>query len=385
MREKVMHLAADGQISWLAAADMMGISPRQMYRVRALWQRHGLSALMDQRGRVPRRKRIKPQTVKALCELRRAGYRDFSVKHFYEHADIETRYGVSYSYVLRMLQDVGLADKAEGKGRYYRKRQRKPMTGMMVHLDASRHRWLGANEPMWDLLVALDDADGRMLYAKFVPEEDSLSCIAAIEHILRRHGRFTSLYTDRGSHFCTTSHKGQKPNPEQHTHIARICEALGIRHIRAMSPQARGRSERAFGTIQGRLPQELKLHGITDYESANRYLTEVFVPDFNRRFCHEPDLAESAFVPLGQEQDLSLLMSVQHQRKVQNDHTVSFENLKLQIPPQGHRFGFAKCKVTVHQFPDATFGISHLGVLLAKYTLKGELLTDKNINHFKAA
>jgi len=385
MREKVMHLAADGQISWLQAADMLGISARHMYRVRALWQTHGLSALMDQRGRVPRRARVKPETVNALCALRRGRYRDFSVKHFYEHAGIEATFGVSYSYLLRMLQDVDLAEKAEGKGRYFRKRDRKPMCGMMIHLDASRHAWLGPKAALWDLVVALDDADGQILYGRFVKEEDSLSCIAALEHILRHKGRFKSLYTDRGSHFCTTSHQGQKPNLEQHTHISRICEALGIKHMRAMSPQARGRSERAFGTIQGRLPQELAFHGITDYPKANTYLTDVFIPEFNQRFSHEPDLSESAFVPLAEEQDLTLLMSVQHPRKVHNDNTVSFQNLTLQIPPQGHRFGFAKCQVTVHQFTDGSLGISHLGVLLAKYTPKGGLLTDKNINRFKAA
>lgn len=385
MREKVMHLAMDGQISWLQASEMLGISARHMRRLRATWQRVGFSALMDQRGRVPRRKRVTSETVSGLCALRREGYREFSVQHFYEHAQIEQRFGVSYSYVLRLFQDLGLADKSEGRGRYHRKCERRPMTGMLIHLDASRHPWLGDKQPAWDLVVALDDADGRMLYARFVPEENTVSCLAALEHVLRQHGRFSALYTDRGSHFARTSQAGQRPDSEQRTQMARVCEALGIRHILAMTPQARGRSERAFGTLQGRLPQELARAAIGNYVDAQHYLDNTFMPAFNQRFTVPTELKETAFVPIDDNLDLSLLLSAQHSRVVANDHTVSFGNRKLQLPPQQHRFGFAKCKVIVHEFADASLGISHLGRLLAKFHTDGRLWTNTNHNTKHAA
>ena len=170
------------------------------------------------------------------------------------------------------------------------------MVGMLVHLDGSTHEWI-AGLPRQDLVVALDDADGRILYARFFPQEGTASTFTALASVVRNYGRFCELYTDRGSHFCQSAPAGDVAE-EQHGQVSQALRALGIQQILARSPQARGRSERACGTIQRRLPQELRHHGITDYDAANRYLQQHFIADFNRRFTVKPAQPESAFVKL---------------------------------------------------------------------------------------
>ena len=226
---------------------------------------------------------------------------------------------------------------------------------------------------MADLMVMLDDADGRILFARFFPQEGTASTFAALEAVVGRHGRFCELYTDRGSHFCRTSRAGEGPDERQEGQVSRALRALGIRQILARSPEARGRSERAFGTIQGRLPQELELAGSTDYEAANRYLDQTFVADFNHRFTVEPAQPESAFMPLAHI-DLRLLLSSQHERVVGKDNTVNFNRLVLQLPPASHRLHFVRCPVVVHEFTDHTIGVSYQGRLLATFDHQGDLL-----------
>ena len=243
---------------------------------------------------------------------------------------------------------------------------------MLLHLDASTHAWL-AGHPLWDLNVMLDDADGRILDACFVRQEGTASTFAALHAVLRRYGRFVELYTDRGSHFCHTSVAGAGPDAVQEGQVSRALRAVGIRHILARSPEARGRSERAFGTIQGRLPQELRVAGITDYAAANAYLVQHFVPDFNRRFTVTPAQAGSAFVPLVGV-DLELLLSAQHERVVRNDSTVPFNARTLQLPQRPERPHYVRCPVLVHEFAEGRLGISYQGQLLARYTATGALV-----------
>ena len=249
------------------------------------------------------------------------------------------------------------------------------MRGMLIHIDGTEHEWI-AGLSKWDLIWVLDDADGRALYGQFVEEEGTQSTFMALEHVLKHHGRFCELYHDCGSHFGRTSKAGAGPDEEQHGHVTRALNALGIRQIFARSPQARGRSERAFETIQGRLPQELRLAGIADYQQANAYLENTFLPDFNRRFTVEPQQKENAFVHL-LGFDLDLLLSVQHERVVRNDNTVSFKKMILQIPSSRQRPHYVRCPVLVHEFIDGTLGISFQGQLLIRYSMNGDLLVKK--------
>ena len=368
-RREVITKAIEGQLSWVAAADIIGVTPRQMRRIRRVIESKGMSAVMDQRGGRPRRKRVRAQTLREICRLKRGMYGDFSIRHFYERLTEQHGIAVSYTYVRQVLQEAGIVEKEPGRGRYRRRRERRPLVGMLVHLDASTHAWI-AGQPRQDLVVALDDADGRILYAEFVAQEGTLSTFQALTSIVREHGRFCELYTDRGSHFCRTEQAGQAPAEEQQGQVAQALRALGIRHILARSPQARGRSERAFQTIQGRLPQELRLHRITSYAQGNRYLKEVFVPDFNRRFTVTPAQSESAFTPLAGI-DLDLLLSAKHERLVHNDNTVTFKRVILQLPTTPTRMHFVRCPVIVHQFPNGQLGVSYQGRLLARYDADG--------------
>lgn len=371
-RNEVIVRAIAGKLTWIQAAEICGITARQMRRLKRRWEQRGYDGLVDGRRGTPRRRRVPMQTIAQLCALRRERYWDFSVQHFWEKATEEHGLRISYTWAKLALQAAGLAEKSPGRGKYRRRRERRARRGLLLHLDASTHEWL-PGQPRWDLVVVLDDADGRILFARFVPQEGTLSTLEALLHVLRRHGRFCELYTDRASHFCHTAEAGEAPTTAHRGQVSRALKALGIRQILARSPQARGRSERAFGTIQGRLPQELRAAGITDYAAANVYLERHFIPDFNRRFTVEPAESTSAFVPLGG-LDLELVLSVQEERVVQNDSTVRFQGRVLQLPPTRTRAHYVRCPVIVHQFPAGGLGVSYQGQLLARYDDTGQLL-----------
>jgi transposase len=368
-RREVIQKAIEKGITWQQAADICGVTARHMSRLRERYERLGVAGLRDGRTGKRQPRRIAEEVEAELCRLKREVYPDFSVRHFHEFAKERHKIAISETWTRMVLQKHGLVTKALGRGKHRRKRERRPMRGMLLHLDASTHTWI-AGVPMQDLVVMLDDADGRILYARFMEQEGTLSTLAALHHVLTRWGRFCEFYTDRGSHFCRTSKAGQGPDEEQQGQVSRVLKTLGIRHILARSPEARGRSERAFGTLQGRLPQELRLAGIQDYAAANRYLDEHFIADFNQRFSVEPTQPESAFTPLIGV-NLDLLLSIQHDRIVQKDNTIVFERLHLQLPKSQDRMHFVRCPVLVHQFLDGQLGVSFQGRLLARFSQDG--------------
>jgi transposase len=370
-RQEVIQKAIEKRITWQQAADICGVTARHMSRLRERHEQFGIDGLRDRRTGRRQPKRIADKVVSELCRLRCERYPDFSVRHFHEFATEKHGLSLSYTWTKMILQARGLAEKAPARGKHRRRRERRPMRGMMLHEDGSTHTWI-PGLPMRDLIVVLDDADGRMLYARFFEQEGTLSTLHSFEHVLRRWGRFCEFYSDRGSHFCHTTKAEAGPDLVQQGQVSRVLKTLGIRHILARSPEARGRSERCFKTIQGRLPQELRAAGITDYEAAGVYLEKHFMPDFNRRFTVEPQQAESAFVPLAGI-DLSLLLSVQTDRVVQRDNTVLFGGLTLQLPEVKERVHFMRCPVVVHELLDGTLGVSYQGRLLARFGIDGQL------------
>jgi hypothetical protein len=370
-RVEIILKALKKQITWIQAAIILNITARHLYRLRLRYEKFGIPGLKDGRGGRTMPRRIKAKVVEEICRLRREKYGDFSVRHFHQFLTERHKLKLSYTLTKTILQARGLAPKGSKRGKHRRRRERRPMTGMLLHLDASTHEWM-KGKPQ-DLVVGLDDADGRILYARFVEQEGTVSTLEALKHVLTKYGRFCEFYTDRGSHFCRTEKAGDDPAEVQNGQVARVLKALGIRHILARSPEARGRSERAFGTIQGRLPQELRLAGIADYHAANKYLEEIFVPDFNRLFTVEPAERESAFVRLTGV-DLRLLLSVQHERIVRGDNTVLFGKLALQIPKSSERCNYVRCPVLVHELLDGTIGVSFQGRLLARYGRDGEIV-----------
>jgi hypothetical protein len=261
------------------------------------------------------------------------------------------------------------------RGVHRKRRPRRPLPGMLLHIDGSHHRWF-QDERWYDLIVILDDATSEIYYAQLVEEESTVTVMAALRGVIERKGLFCALYSDRGSHFWLTPKVGGKVDPHRLTQVGRALRELGIQMIPAYSPQARGRSERNFGTWQGRLPQELRLHGIVNVEEANRFLREHYIEEFNRSFQVRAAERGTAFLPR-RSQNLDLVFSLQFERAVNRDNTVSFQHLRLQIEAVRWRATLAGCTVRVHQHLDGTLTITHGPQRLGRYSAEGNLLSPK--------
>ena len=219
-----------------------------------------------------------------MQRLYREEYADFTVKHFHEHLVERHGYRLGYTVTRLSLQSAGLVVKAKRRGAHRKKRVRRPLPGMLLFQDGSTHRWIATLGRDIDLVVTLDDATGRITSGLFVEQEGTMSSFLGLAETIAAYGLFGALYTDRGSHYFHTPEAGGKVDKTRLTQVGRALAQLGIRHIPSYSAQGRGRMERAFGTIQGRLPQELRFAGVTTMEEANTYLRDVFVPDYNARF-----------------------------------------------------------------------------------------------------
>jgi hypothetical protein len=292
------------------------------------------------------------------------------VQHFREKLGEDHGLGLSYTWVRQALQGAGLVKRGRKRGVHRKRRERRPLPGMLLHIDGSRHRWF-QDERWYDLLVILDDATSEIYYAQLVEEESTMTVLAGLGEVIGRKGLFCALSSDWGSHFWLTPKAGGKVDLHQLTQVGRALRELGVRMIPAYSPQARGRSERSFGTWQGQLPQELRLHGITTVEAANRFLREHYIEEFNGRFQVTAAQRGTAFVACPR-RDLHLIFSLQFERSVNRDNTVSFQNLILQIEPVKWRATLAGCTVTVHQHLDQTLSITYGPHRLGRFTAHGE-------------
>jgi hypothetical protein len=305
--------------------------------------------------------------------LYRERYQGFTVKHFHEHLIKDHGFGWGYTWLKLHLQWAGVVPKAPRKGAHRRKRERRPLPGMMLHQDGSRHAWL-EGQPALDLIVTLDDATGAIYSAFLVEEEGTASTFRALKEVFSEHGLPMSLYTDRGSPYFRTTKAGEidRGCPTQ---VARALAQLGVEHIGAFSPQARGRSERAFQTLQDRLVKELKLAGITTAEAANAFIREVYLPAHNARFAVDPAGEGSAFT-LIPGVNLDEILCVQEERQVMNDNCVSYRTLKLQIPESPMRPHFVKARVKVHVYSDGSHALFHGPRCIGRYDEKGRLKTN---------
>ena len=246
----------------------------------------------------------------------------------------------------------------------------------MLHQDASTHRWV--SEQVWDLVVTMDDATGEHTSMFFCPQEGTASSFHGLGQTIARYGLFASLYCDRGSHYFNTPQAGGKVDKHNVTEVGRALRQLGIEHIAAYSPEARGRSERAFQTHQGRLPQELARAQITDMGEANRYLEQTYRASHNREFCVAATLQGTAYVPFISG-SLPDILCEQYERTVGNDNCVSFEGLSLQLPSDELRHHYARSRVRVHRYVDNTVAVFHGPRKLAAYDAKGILATGKEV------
>jgi transposase InsO family protein len=315
--------------------------------------------------------------------LYREKYFDFNVCHFQEKLREQHGIALSYTWVKLALQGAGLVRKRGRRGVHRRRRPRRPLPGMLLHLDGSSHRWLGEGR-RYDLLVVLDDASSEIYYAQLVEEESTRTVLAALREVVEKKGLFCALYSDRASHFFETPKAGAKIDPHRLTQVGRALHELGIRMIPAYSPQARGRSERNFGTWQGRLPQELRLRGITTVEEANGFLRQEYVAEFNGRFAVAAAQPGSAFLPL-QGQDLERIFALQHERVVQGDNTVEIAHRTLQIEKSPWRNTLAGCSVIVYEHLDGTLSVGYGPHVVGRFNAQGMALMLPKARHRRKA
>lgn len=374
--QEVILRAIDGRLKWYQAAEILGISDRQMRRWKVRYERWGYDGLFDRRRQRPSPKRVALAVVRDVLTLYRERYFDCNVLHFHEKLRGVHGIGLSYSWVKTALQTAGLVAKEARRGTHRKARPRRPLPGMLLHVDASTHPWVPGLEGTQDLIAVLDDATSAAYYARLVPQESTRTTLAALHAVVEQQGGFCALYTDRGSHFITTR-TGRSPHRPQSatdpTQIQRALGQLGIELIPAHSPQARGRMERLWETWQGRLPQELRLAGCTTLAAANAFLTSTWVPSHNRTWTVPAAGEGTAFVPYTGGQ-LERICAVQHDRVVGNDNCVAFGRRRLQIPQASWRYSFAKCRVKVYEHLDGTLSIGHGPHTLGHYDGQGRLL-----------
>jgi len=372
--EDVYGRSYRGELSQQEAAEILGMSERTFRRWCTRYAAAGADGLYDRRlGRASAR-RGGVDEVMAMLELFETRYFDFTPWHFWEKLVAEHGFSRSYNWVRLTLQAHGKAAKAPRRGAHRRKRPRRPMVGMMLHQDGSRHEWVAGQ--WWDLIVTMDDATSEVYSGFFVAEEGTMSTFRALHEVIAAKGLFCSLYADRGSHYWHTPEAGGGVDRDNPTQVGRALGQLGIELIPAYSPEARGRSERMFGTLQKRLPQELRLAGIATMEEANRFLAEVFWPAHNARFACRPGEAGSAFVPVAG--PLEDILCVQEERVVAGDNTVRYHNRVLQIPADRHRHHYVKARVRVHEYPDGRLAVFHGPRCLARYDADGEMMESDN-------
>jgi transposase len=356
MQEVILRAMAK-KLTWWQAAEVLGISDRQMRRWRWRYEQHGYDGLYDRRRGKPSPRRVPVAVVEQVLELYREKYFDLNVRHFHEKLREEHGIELSYTWVKLALQGAGLVGRRRKRGPHRRRRARRPLPGMLLHLDGSRHRWFG-DERWYDLLVVLDDATSEIYYAQLVEEESTRTVLQALREVVQWKGVFCALYSDRASHFFLTPKAGEAVDRERVTQVGRALRELGIQMIPAYSPQARGRSERNFSTWQGRLPQELRLGGIATREAANRFLRERYVEEFNRHFAVPAAERGSAFLGCPR-RDLERVFAIQHERTVNRDNTVMLEHRCLQIDRTRWRATLAGCRVTVYEHLDGTLSIGY--------------------------
>jgi transposase len=370
--QEVILRAMSKQITWIQAAEILGMTPRNMRRYRARLEKGGYDGLIDRRTQRPSVKRVPMSEAERVLTLYREQYFDFNVRHFHEKLRDEHDIALSYSWVKNALQEAGLVAKSKKRGRHHKRRPRRPLPGMMLHIDGSTHAWLGADHERFDLVTVMDDATSEIYYARFVEEESTESVMAALLLVVQAQGVFCSLYSDRASHFVCTPKGATRPDRSIRTQVGRALEQLGIELIYANSPQARGRCERSYGTLQGRLPQELRAAGIRVVDEANRFLSE-YLPKHNKQFTVAAAESGTAFVPYSGT-DLLKIFSKHHERVIGNDNTVIFGKLKLQIERQTFRFSMARCRVLVCELLDGTLAVYYGPNLLGRYDAAARLL-----------
>jgi transposase len=367
--QDVLLRAMAKKITWWQAAEIIGVTDRTIRRWRERLEEHGYDGLTDRRKGKPSFRRVPLQTCEQVLRLYQEKYFDLSIRHFHEKLQEEHGLELSYTWVQQALQGAGLVKKRGRRGPHRRRRERRPLPGMLLHIDGSKHRWF-QDERWYDLLVILDDATSEIYYAQLVEEESTRTVMAALREVIEQKGLFCALYSDRGSHFFLTPKAGEPVDKHRLTQVGRAMKELSIQMIPAYSPQARGRSERSFGTWQGRLPQELRLAGMGTLEEANTFLRERYMAEFNRKFTVSAKERGTAFRKASRS-DLDWIFSVQSERVVARDNTIAFRDQIWQLEKTRWRYSLAGCTVTVHEHLDGRISVRYGPHVVASWNASG--------------
>jgi transposase len=372
--QDVLLKAMAKKITWWAAAEIIGVTDRTMRRWRGRLERDGYTGLADRRKGKQSAQRIPLATAEKVLGLYQETYYDLNIRHFHEKLREVHGIELSYTWVQKALQGAGLVAKRHKRGPYRRRRPRRPLPGMMLHIDGSKHQWF--QDDRWhDLIVILDDATTEIYYAQLVEEESTRTVMTGVKEVIETEGLFCALYSDRASHFFVTKKAGEKVEKYRLTQLGRALKELGVQTIAAYSPQARGRSERSFGTWQGRLPQELRLAGVTTLEGANKFLREQYIQEFNSKFSVPAAEKGTAFRRTSRS-DLNWIFTVQTERVVGKDNTVAIGDQLWQIDQTRFRSTLAGSTVTIHEHLDETVSIRFGPHVVGRFDSKGEKLIN---------
>lgn len=370
--EEVLNIWTEGRLTQEEAARMLCVSDRTFRRYIDRYNESGLDGLLDKRLTQVSTRRAPVDEVMALVERYQSQHKGWNVRHF--HSWYQRKGGTrSYTWVKNQLQAAKAVPKGKKRGVHRKKRERSPMPGMMIHQDGSTHEWVPGKK--WDLIVTMDDATSEHYSMFFTEEEGTASSFAGVKEVILSHGLFCAFYSDRGSHYWHTPEAGGKVDKKNLTQFGRAMHQLGIEMIPAYSPEARGRSERAFGTHQDRLVKELAFFGITEMAEANRYLRENYRPAFNTEFMEPATEQGSCFVPLLGAQ-IDDILCEHYERTVARNNCISFEGLTLQIPQDQHRCNYINVKVRIHRYPDGSLAVFHGPRKLANYHPNGQIKED---------
>jgi transposase len=370
MRFEEIYLGwSESRLSQEEAALILGVCDRTFRRQIDRYEEDGMDGLLDKRLSQASARRAPVDEVMAVTDIYRKRHLGWNMKHFHSWY-LRAGGSRSYTWVKNTLQSKGLVLKSAKRGVHRKRRERSALPGMMLHQDGSSHQWVSGKK--WDLIVTMDDATNEHYSMFFVDEEGTESSFQGVRDVIVRGGLFSSLYTDRGSHYWFTPKEGGKVSKTQLTQFGRAMKHLGIQMIPAYSPEARGRSERAFETHQDRLVKELVFHEITEMDDANRYLAQTYVPAYNAEFMQPAPEDGSAFVPwIGG--NLDDILCEQEERTVGADNCVSFEGRKLQVPANQYRCHYVRVKVRVHRYANGELAIFHGPRKLADYDQQGKL------------
>jgi len=381
--QDVILKAMAGKITWIDAAEIAGMSVRNMQRKRQAYIDYGYTGLADHRRGKTSYHRVPMETAERILRLYQEKYFDLNVRHFHEKLREVEGIELSYSWVKQALQGAGLVVKRRKRGPHRRRRPRRPLPGMLLHIDGSKHAWF-QDDRYYDLIVILDDATSEIYYAQLVEEESTRTVMVAVREVIERKGLFCGLYSDRGTHFFYTPKAGEKVDKTRPTQFGRALKELGIQMIAAYSPQARGRMERNYGTWQGRLPQELRLAGIAEVEAANRFLRDHYIAEFNSKFTTAAAERGTAFRRTGRS-DLDWVFSVQTERVVDKDNTVAIKDRWWQINKCRWRHTLAGQTVTIHEHLDGSVSIRYGPHVVAKTAASsgndGGVENQKQVSH----